>query len=127
MTTENTQPTVDIVGLASHLCQMIVRHPDQVNIHQSGGTRSIIVTATVAEDDVGRVIGKQGGTIKAIRYLLEQAGRKQKSKIFFELANKEANRFFQEGQADDDTNATDTEAPTTESDTEADDTTTANE
>jgi predicted RNA-binding protein YlqC (UPF0109 family) len=86
----------DLEGLAKHLCQMVVKQPDAVEISVSSSERSLIISAKVAESDVGRVIGKQGGTIKAIRHLLEQAGRKTQSKIFFELANKEANRSLKQ-------------------------------
>lgn len=93
---------VDILGLAEHLCRMVVKDPKGVSVEKKGGSRNIIITANVADDDIGRVIGKQGATIKAIRYFLEQAGKKKQFKVFFELANREANWAGREEASDSD-------------------------
>ncbi len=94
--------SVDFVDLARHLCEMVVTQPDAVEVVHAGGSHTVIITATVSSEDIGRVIGKQGATIKAIRYLLEQAGRRVKQKVYFELANKQANWTAEEGSPSED-------------------------
>lgn len=93
MTPEETgtqpKPTVNIRELSEHLCRLVVRTPEKVQITESGSDRTKIVTAQVADDDIGRVIGKQGSTIRSIRYLLDQVGRKNKLKVYFEIKNKQ--------------------------------------
>lgn len=90
MTPEETlpRPQINFRELSEHLCRLVVRAPEKVQITESGSDRTKIVTAQVADDDIGRVIGKQGSTIRSIRYLLDQVGRKNKIRVYFEIKNK---------------------------------------
>lgn len=79
---------VDIRELAEHLCKLVVKIPDKVVVKETSSGRTRIVTAQVDDDDIGRVIGKQGTTIRSIRVLLDQVGKRMNQKIYFEIKNK---------------------------------------
>lgn len=59
----------------------LVEHPEQAAIaHRLDGNRHIF-SVTVAQSDIGRVIGKNGQTIGAMRNLLEAAAFKNREKV----------------------------------------------
>jgi uncharacterized protein len=84
-------PAVNIIELSEHLCKLVVKDPSQVKVKENKSNQTVILTAQVADEDIGRVIGKQGSTIRSMRYLLDQVGRKHKMKIYFEIKNKQTN------------------------------------
>jgi predicted RNA-binding protein YlqC (UPF0109 family) len=57
--------------LAEYLVKGLVDYPEQVNLETSEERGQVIIQIRVAEGDAGRVIGKQGRVINAIRALLE--------------------------------------------------------
>ncbi|MDR3628773.1 MAG: KH domain-containing protein [Desulfocapsaceae bacterium] len=65
--------------LVAYIAKSLVDHPDDVKTVQAEEDDSIVVELTVAQDDLGKVIGKQGRTARAIRSLLAAAvGRENK-------------------------------------------------
>jgi uncharacterized protein len=63
--------------LVAFIAQSLVDHPDQVKTAQTEEDGNITVELTVAQDDLGKVIGKQGRTARAIRSLLAAAAGKE--------------------------------------------------
>jgi uncharacterized protein len=59
--------------LASHL----VDDPDAVEVTEVAGERSIVLQLKVAPEDMGKVIGKRGRTVRAIRSLVRAAASRQ--------------------------------------------------
>lgn len=57
--------------LAEYLVKGLVDYPEQVDIETSEERGQVVIQIRVAEGDAGRVIGKQGRVINAIRTLLE--------------------------------------------------------
>jgi predicted RNA-binding protein YlqC (UPF0109 family) len=56
-----------------------VDHPDQVKVEETEQDDTVIVELTVAKEDLGKVIGKQGRTARAMRSLLSaKAGKANK-------------------------------------------------
>ena len=55
----------------------LVEHPDAVEISEIASEKTTVIEVRVAESDMGRLIGRQGRTIKAIRSLLYFSGQKQ--------------------------------------------------
>ena len=53
--------------LVEILAKALVDHPEQVEVNEVVGEQSIILELKVAQDDMGKVIGKQGRIAKAIR------------------------------------------------------------
>jgi uncharacterized protein len=63
--------------LVAFIAKSLVDHPDQVKTVQTEEDDNITVELTVAQDDLGKVIGKQGRTARAIRSVLAAAAGKE--------------------------------------------------
>jgi predicted RNA-binding protein YlqC (UPF0109 family) len=62
------------------LIKNLVEFPEQVSIVESESSDGVELTVTVAKEDLGRIIGKNGRVIKAIRVLVRNmGGRDQKN------------------------------------------------
>jgi predicted RNA-binding protein YlqC (UPF0109 family) len=74
------------------LVEMIVRalvdNPEKVKVSQLDGEQSSIIELTVAPEDMGKVIGKQGRNAQAIRIILGAAGMKLKKRVNLEILEK---------------------------------------
>jgi hypothetical protein len=63
--------------LVAHIAQSLVDHPAEVKTVQTDEDDNISVELTVAPDDLGKIIGKQGRTARAIRSILAAAAGKE--------------------------------------------------
>jgi predicted RNA-binding protein YlqC (UPF0109 family) len=59
--------------LIETIAQALVAHPDQVRVDRQDGDDALIFRIAVAKEDAGKLIGKQGRVIKAIRSLVVAA------------------------------------------------------
>lgn len=76
--------------LAEYIFKNIVDNPDKVNITESTNEEGgVLLTATVAEEDMGKVIGKSGKVINAIRQVLKIAAIRQNQRVNLTLAEPE--------------------------------------
>ncbi len=66
--------------LVNFIAKALVDHPDEVQTTQREEEDTITVELTVASDDLGKVIGKQGRTARAMRSLLSVAAAKDNKK-----------------------------------------------
>ena len=57
-----------------YVARAIVDEPDAVEVTEVAGERSVILRLRVAPDDMGKVIGKRGRTVRAIRSVVRAAG-----------------------------------------------------
>jgi len=71
--------------LASYLAKNLVDVPDQVDVSASEDGRSVRLNVRVADDDKGKIIGKQGKVIKAIRAVVGIAATKSDRKVVLDL------------------------------------------
>lgn len=71
--------------LVEHIARALVDHPDQVDVQQVDGERSIILELRVAPEDMGKVIGKQGRIAKAIRTVVNAAAVKENKRVMVEI------------------------------------------
>jgi predicted RNA-binding protein YlqC (UPF0109 family) len=62
--------------LIQYIVAALVDHPDQVQVKESEQDDTIIIELTVAKEDLGKVIGKQGRTARAMRSVLAAAAGK---------------------------------------------------
>jgi predicted RNA-binding protein YlqC (UPF0109 family) len=62
--------------LIHYIASALVDHPDQVQVQETEQDDTIIIELTVAKEDLGKVIGKQGRTARAMRALLSAAAGK---------------------------------------------------
>ena len=69
----------------SYILKAIVENPDSVEIKEEEQVDGINYVVTVAKEDMGKVIGKNGKVIKAIRNVMRIPGIKENKKIFVSL------------------------------------------
>ncbi len=67
------------------IARQLVTHPDAVEIRETKTDTMSVLELTVARDDVGRVIGKHGGTIDAIRTILNAVASRAKRRVTVEI------------------------------------------
>lgn len=65
-----------LVDLVSLIARALVDHPDQVEVQEVPGDRIPRIELSVAREDIGKVIGKDGRTAQSIRTLLAAAASK---------------------------------------------------
>jgi len=75
----------DLKGLLEYVVKSLVEEPEQVSINSSEKEKGLVFELKVSQKDRGRIIGKQGKTIKALRRVLSAAGSGSGKKIFLEL------------------------------------------
>ena len=75
--------------LVESIAKSLVDNPDKVQVSQLEGEQSSIIELKVAPEDVGKIIGKQGRNVQAIRIILSAAGMKLKKRYILELIEKE--------------------------------------
>ena len=64
----------------------LVREAESVDVREVERDRSTsVIEIRVAQGDVGKIIGRQGRTVKAIRLLLHAAGEKQRKRYILEI------------------------------------------
>lgn len=71
--------------LLTFVAQFLVDHPDQVVVRETEGPEAVILELSVAEEDMGKVIGKQGRIAKAIRTVVSAATAKNSKPVFVEI------------------------------------------
>ena len=71
--------------LVEILAKALVDHPEQVEVNEVVGEQSIILELKVAQDDMGKVIGKQGRIAKAIRTVVQAAAIKEEKRVVVEI------------------------------------------
>jgi predicted RNA-binding protein YlqC (UPF0109 family) len=71
--------------LVEAIAKALVDHPDQVEVRAVDGEQVSVMELRVHPDDLGKVIGRQGRTAKAIRTLLGAAGAKTQKRYTLEI------------------------------------------
>ena len=73
--------------LLKYVAQSLVDHPEQVVVKVTEGPEAVILELNVAEEDMGKVIGKQGRIAKAIRTVVKAAATKQNKSVTVEIVS----------------------------------------
>ncbi|TMA66838.1 MAG: KH domain-containing protein [Deltaproteobacteria bacterium] len=71
--------------LVAFLAKQLVSQPDAVEVRETQGETASVLELKVAKEDLGRVIGKQGRTAKAIRTILNAAASRTNRKVVLEI------------------------------------------
>ena len=71
--------------LIKYIAQALVDHPEQVSVSEVEGNQTSVLELKVAKDDLGKVIGKQGRTARAMRTILSAASAKIKKRTVLEI------------------------------------------
>ena len=75
-----------------YVVKALVDHPDQVDVKEVDGERVVVFELRLNPTDVGKVIGKSGRTITAIRTLLTNAAGKQGKRAMLEIVEPEGKK-----------------------------------
>jgi len=71
--------------LIKYIAQSLVDVPDKVEVTEVIGEQTSVIELRVAKEDLGKVIGKQGRTAKAIRMILSAASAKMHKRAVLEI------------------------------------------
>ncbi len=71
--------------LIKFIAQALVDQPDQVVVKEVEGEQTSVIELKVAKEDLGKVIGKQGRTARAMRTSLSAASTKNRNRSVLEI------------------------------------------
>jgi uncharacterized protein len=71
--------------LIETIAKALVDYPDEVEVKEVEGEATTVLELRVAQADLGKVIGKQGRTARAIRTILGASGMKLKKRFVLEI------------------------------------------
>lgn len=71
--------------LIKYMAQALVDNPDMVEVSEVIGEQTSVLELRVAKEDLGKVIGKQGRTAKAMRTILSAASTKVRKRSVLEI------------------------------------------
>jgi predicted RNA-binding protein YlqC (UPF0109 family) len=75
-----------------YVIKALVDHPEQVDVTEVDGERVVVFELRLNQGDIGKVIGKSGRTITAIRTLLTSAAAKHGKRAMLEIVEPEGKR-----------------------------------
>ncbi len=67
------------------IAQMLVDNPEQVQVNEIRGDQTSVLELRVAKEDLGKVIGKEGRTARAMRLILTAASTKLHKRALLEI------------------------------------------
>jgi predicted RNA-binding protein YlqC (UPF0109 family) len=71
--------------LIEYIAKALVDSPDQVQVSEVVGEQTSVLELKVAKEDLGKVIGKQGRSARAMRTILSAASTKLKKRTVLEI------------------------------------------
>jgi predicted RNA-binding protein YlqC (UPF0109 family) len=74
----------ELVGL---IARGLVDRPDDVVVREREGSQETVCELVVAREDLGKIIGKQGRTARALRAVVAAAGSKLHKRVAFEIVD----------------------------------------
>jgi predicted RNA-binding protein YlqC (UPF0109 family) len=75
----------DMKELIEYIAKVLVDNPDEVRVTELEGRQTSVIELRVAKEDLGKVIGKQGRTARAMRTILGAASTKMKKRSVLEI------------------------------------------
>lgn len=73
--------------LVEFMAKSLVDDPDSVRVDASEGRAGLILELRVADSDMGRVIGKRGRVVNAMRTLVDVAAERQNRRVILEVVD----------------------------------------
>ena len=71
--------------LIEQIARALVDDPGQVEVTEMAGDKALVLELHVAQDDLGKIIGRQGRTAIAIRTILDAASKKMRQRAVLEI------------------------------------------
>jgi len=84
----------DDKGFLEYIVKALVDFPDDVKIDRTVDEMGVLITMTVNSADMGKIIGRQGNTAKAIRTLLRVIGMKNNARVNLKINEPEGGSTF---------------------------------
>jgi len=75
----------DMRALVEQIAKALVDEPEQVAVRSIDGEQVTVLELSVSQNDLGKVIGKQGRTARSTRTILSAAGMKLKKRYTLEI------------------------------------------
>ncbi|MBL7716212.1 MAG: KH domain-containing protein [Bdellovibrionales bacterium] len=75
----------ELAKLIESMAKALVDSPDQVSVGEMAGENTTVIELQVAKEDLGKIIGKQGRTAKALRTILTGASTKLRKRTVLEI------------------------------------------
>jgi predicted RNA-binding protein YlqC (UPF0109 family) len=76
---------IEMKDLIEYIAKVLVDNPDEVRVTELEGMQTSVIELRVAKEDLGKVIGKQGRTARAMRTILGAASTKIKKRSVLEI------------------------------------------
>jgi len=76
---------MEMKDLVTYIAKLLVDQPDLVKVTEIEGEITSIIELSVAKEDIGKIIGKQGRTATAIRTIINAASKKMKRSAVLEI------------------------------------------
>ena len=76
---------MEMKDLITYIAKSLVDQPDLVKVTEVEGETTSIIELSVAKEDIGKIIGKQGKTATAIRTIMNAASNKMKRRSVLEI------------------------------------------
>ena len=71
--------------LIEFIAKALVDNPDQVKVTEIEGEKTSVIELSVTKEDLGKIIGKQGRTARAMRTILSAASTKNNKRAVLEI------------------------------------------
>ena len=80
-----TSSAMNMVGLVEHLAKAVVDQPDAVEVEAFEEAGQTVVELFVADDDLGRIIGRQGRMARSLRTIVNAAALRARKRYQLEI------------------------------------------
>ena len=88
--TAESSANVNLAALVTEVVKFLVDSPDEVSVEKvKQGSHNVVLNLTVAQNDVGKVIGKQGRTVRSLRNLVDAAASRVNKRATLEIIEEE--------------------------------------
>nr|WP_300005371.1 KH domain-containing protein [Tissierella sp.] len=71
--------------LVEYIAKSLVDNPEKVSVNEVESSKAVTIELRVADEDMGKIIGKQGKIAKAIRTVVKAAAIKQNKRVVVEI------------------------------------------
>jgi uncharacterized protein len=75
-----------LVELVEYLARRLVDEPGAVRVEEGEREGAIVLTLHVAQDDIGKVIGRQGRVARALRAVVRAGAARRRQRVLLEIA-----------------------------------------
>jgi uncharacterized protein len=75
-----------LAELVEYLARQLVDDPDAVRVDEEEREGAVVLTLHVAQEDIGKVIGRQGRVARALRAVVRAGAARQRQRVLLEIA-----------------------------------------